>query len=270
MALGPVQDVGQFRPVIHFFEGQQFHRRAGDDEAVELLAAHLGEGFVVGDQVFGGDVLRLVRGGVQQGHFHLQRGVAEQAQQLGLGGDLGGHQVEDGHAQRADILVPGAFLAHDEDIFAFEGQPGGQGFGDSDGHGTSKCRSECRMMNVRNLHSSFMLLIHAFRQRLVQVPQDVFDIFDADAQADEIGRHAGGDLFLLAQLAVGGGGGMDGQALGIAHVGQVAEQLQALDEASCRLPAPPLMPKPRIAPGPFGQVFLGQLDNRGGSSGRGI
>ncbi len=65
---------------------------------------------------------------MEQGHFHLQRGVAEQAQQLGLGGDLGGHQVEDGDAQRADILVAGALLAHDEDIFAFEGQRGRAGF----------------------------------------------------------------------------------------------------------------------------------------------
>ena len=125
MLFGPIQDVGQFGPVVHFFEGQQFHRRAGDDKAVELLAAHLGKGFVVGDQVLGRDVLRLVRGGVQQGHFHLQRRVAQQAQQLGLGGDLGGHQVEDGDAQRADILVAGACFAHHEDIFAFQRQSGG-------------------------------------------------------------------------------------------------------------------------------------------------
>ncbi len=91
----------------------------------------------MGDQVFGGDVLGLVAGGVEQGHLHLQRGVAEQAQELGLGGDLGGHQVQDGDAQRTDILVAGAFLAHDEDVFAFEGAAGGQGFGDSDGHGNS-------------------------------------------------------------------------------------------------------------------------------------
>ena len=57
VVFGPVQDIGQFGPIVHFFEGQQFHRRAGDDEAVELLAAHLREGFVMGDQVFGGDIL---------------------------------------------------------------------------------------------------------------------------------------------------------------------------------------------------------------------
>ncbi len=39
------------------------------------------------------------------------------------------------------------------------------------------------------------------RQRLIQIPQDVVDILDADAQADEIRRDPGGCLFLRAQLA---------------------------------------------------------------------
>jgi hypothetical protein len=35
-----------------------------------------------------------------------------------------------------------------------------------------------------------------------------------------------GGLLLLAELRVGGGGGMDGQALGVAHVGEVREELE--------------------------------------------
>ncbi len=33
-----------------------------------------------------------------------------------------------------------------------------------------------------------------FPQRLIQVPEDVFDVLDPDREADEIGRHAGRGL----------------------------------------------------------------------------
>ena len=60
------------------------------------------------------------------------------------------------------------------------------------------------------------------------------------------------------QLAVGGGGGMDGQALGIAHIGQVAEELQAFDEflAGCRAA---LDAEAQDRAGALGEVFLGAL-----------
>ena len=92
------------------------------------------ERVVVIEQVFGVGVLRLVRGGVQQGHVHLERRVAQQTQQLRFGGDLGRHEVQDRHPQRADVLAFGALLAHHEDVLSFENGAGGQRIGNSDGH----------------------------------------------------------------------------------------------------------------------------------------
>src|SRR4051794_14910437 len=67
-------------------------------------------------------------------------------------------------------------------------------------------------------------------QGLIKVPEDIVDIFKPDTQADEIGGYAGAELLLFVELAVSGRSRVDRQALGVAHVGQVAEQFQALDE----------------------------------------
>ena len=60
---------------------------------------------------------------------------------------------------------------------------------------------------------------------------------DADREAHEVGRDAARALVLLAELRVGGGGRMDGQALGVADVGEVREELQAVDELLPAVPA---------------------------------
>src|SRR5512137_1708813 len=67
-------------------------------------------------------------------------------------------------------------------------------------------------------------------QRLIQVPENIVDLLETNAQADKIGADASADLLFGAQLAVGGGSRMDGQAFGIPDVCQVTEELQALDE----------------------------------------
>ena len=67
-------------------------------------------------------------------------------------------------------------------------------------------------------------------QRLPQIPQNILNILDADAQPDEVGADARAGHLVFAELAVGGGGRVDRQALGVADVRQVAEEFQALDE----------------------------------------
>src|ERR1700730_4904591 len=67
-------------------------------------------------------------------------------------------------------------------------------------------------------------------ERLVQVPQDVLHVLDADRDADQLGPDARGPQLLVAQLLVGRRTGVDDQLLGVPHVGQVAEQLDRLDE----------------------------------------
>ena len=71
------------------------------------------------------------------------------------------------------------------------------------------------VLSIQNRH---------FFQRLIQIPEDILDILDPDAQADEIRRDPGADLLLIRKLAVRGAGRMDRQRPGIADIGQVADQ----------------------------------------------
>ena len=93
--LAPLHNLAHLVPVVHLLKGELLHRRAGDDKAVELLVLHVGEGLIKGVEMVGAGVLAHMGGGVEQLHVHLQRGVAQQAQQLRLGFNLRGHQVED-------------------------------------------------------------------------------------------------------------------------------------------------------------------------------
>ena len=57
MAFGPLHDLAELLPVLHLLEGQVLHRRAGDDEAVEVPAAHVVEVAVEGEHMLLGGVL---------------------------------------------------------------------------------------------------------------------------------------------------------------------------------------------------------------------
>ena len=94
MGFGPLHDLAQLLPVVHRLKVQVFYRGAGDDQAVVVLVLDLVVGGVEGLQVAPVHVLGVVADGLQQFHLDLQGGVGEFPQQLGLRGDLGGHQVE--------------------------------------------------------------------------------------------------------------------------------------------------------------------------------
>ena len=66
---------------------------------------------------------------MEQGDFHLQRRVGKQAQELGFGRDLGGHEIQNSNTQRTNILMRGAVFIHDENIFALQSRAGGEGGG---------------------------------------------------------------------------------------------------------------------------------------------
>ena len=74
-------------------------------------------------------------------------------------------------------------------------------------------------------------------ERLVEVGDQVVDVLDADREPDQSSGHAGGHELVGGQLGVGRGGVVDRQRLGVADVGQVAEQLQRLDEPRAALAA---------------------------------
>lgn len=118
MRTAPGHDLTQLRPVLHLVEFQVLHRCPGDDQAVEILFTDLIEGGVEGGKMVLISMLGLIAGRAQQLYLDLKRGVGELAQDLGLGDDLGGHQIQDQHAQRADVLVHGPVFGHDKDVFA--------------------------------------------------------------------------------------------------------------------------------------------------------
>ena len=127
-------DLAELIPVVHVGEIQILHRCAGDDHAVILLILDLMEGRIKGRQVLGVSILGNVAQGVEQLYLDLERRVGELAQQLGLGDDLSGHQIQDKQVQRADVLMDGAVFSHDKDVLALQNGPGGQRVGDSDRH----------------------------------------------------------------------------------------------------------------------------------------
>ena len=132
--LAEIHDLAQFRPVVHLLKVHGLHRGTGDDHAVVAVVLHLVKGLVECIQMGGRHMGGGVAGRLQQGHMHLQRRVGQQTGDLGLGGDLGGHQVQDQDLQRADVLCQCPLPVHDKDVFFIKGIVGGQGLGDDQRH----------------------------------------------------------------------------------------------------------------------------------------
>lgn len=147
---GPVHDGGQLFPVADFRKLHLLHRRAGDDQAVEVLLAHLVKGFVERLQVLQGRVARKVRGRAQEGDLHLQGRVADDAQQLRFGDDLCGHEVEDGDVQGADVLRARARGGHDEYILLPQDGDGGKVVQNFDGQSADLLQNGIQLI----LHSA--------------------------------------------------------------------------------------------------------------------
>ena len=132
---GPIHDLDQLVPIVDVRKIQLLNGSAGDDEAVEIGIADLVERAVEGIQMLGGHVFSLVAAGAQKFHLALQRRVGELAHDLRLGGDLGGHEVQDQHAQGTNVLVQRAELRHDKDILALQRLGCRQGVWYANGHG---------------------------------------------------------------------------------------------------------------------------------------
>ena len=90
-------------------------------------------------------------------------------------------------------------------------------------------------------------------ERPVEVAADVVGVLDADGDADEVGADARADERLVVELLVRGRPGMDDERAGVADVGEVAAQLDRLDERLARRARPPFTPNAKTAPGPFGR-----------------
>ena len=67
-------------------------------------------------------------------------------------------------------------------------------------------------------------------QGLIQVPQNIINIFETNAQADEVRADSSTDLLFFIELTVCGCGRMNCQRSRVADVGKVTEKLQTFDE----------------------------------------
>ena len=88
----------------------------------------------------------------------------------------------------------------------------------------------------------------------LQIGDDVINVLGADGQADGVRIDLLLGQLLIVQLAVGGGGRMDDQALHVCNVCQQGEDLQVVNEleGSSR---PPLMLKVKMDAPPLGKYF---------------
>src|SRR5579859_3152301 len=76
-------------------------------------------------------------------------------------------------------------------------------------------------------------------ERLLEVPDDVVDALDADREAYAFRADPCGAQLVVGELLVCRRRGVDDEGLRIADVGEVAEELQRLDQPSAGLAAAP-------------------------------
>ena len=86
----------------------------------------------------------------------------------------------------------------------------------------------------------------------VQIFADILDVFDAEREAQQVGIDARGDELLLVELRMGGRGGMNQQRLRVADVGQMADEMEVVDDFRRlrRIEAPFRLSGSGIGPGP--------------------
>ena len=142
VGLAPCHDAAQLVPVVDILEIEQFNRCARDDQAVEALLFDLVERTVEHREVLFGHILRFMACHAQKLDIDLQGRVRELAQDLGLGDDLGRHEVQKQKAQRTDVLMHGAMLGDDEYVLVLQNAGCGKQIGDLDGHGGPFCRRD--------------------------------------------------------------------------------------------------------------------------------
>ena len=73
--------------------------------------------------------------------------------------------------------------------------------------------------------------------RIVEVGENVANVFDTDRKPYQLGGDAGVALLLDRELRMGGGSGVDDQRFRVANVGQQGEQLERIDQLLARLVA---------------------------------
>ena len=120
MRLRPLEDLAQLWPIVDRLEIVELDRRTGDDHAVVTLVANVVEPYIERFQMLSWHMRSAMADRLQKIDLDLQRRIGKLTQDLCFRFDLGGHQVQDEHAQRANILMDRAMFGHHEDILTFK------------------------------------------------------------------------------------------------------------------------------------------------------
>src|SRR5258708_37619138 len=80
-----------------------------------------------------------------------------------------------------------------------------------------------RLLRYNAARYILIYLFHSRSQRIIQIPQDVLYVLDADGEADEGGGHPARQLVFFRKLLVGGAGRGDDEAARVTPVGKVGE-----------------------------------------------
>ena len=75
-----------------------------------------------------------------------------------------------------------------------------------------------------------MSILFIISQRLIEVGDDVFHVFDADGEADEVGGDAGFTQLLVGELAVCMARRVEHACARVGHVGHYGDELQLVHE----------------------------------------
>lgn len=67
-------------------------------------------------------------------------------------------------------------------------------------------------------------------ESLVEIGEDVVDVFDADGESNQLGRDACRALLVLGELGMSSRGRLDRKGFRVADVGEVFEKLEGIDE----------------------------------------
>ena len=127
-----------------------------------------------------------------------------------------------------------------------------------------KMKSFCWFCEKENPPQNFLRRKNALQksinsiQCLLDVSEDVLNVFDAYRETDQIRRNTSGLQFFLVHLTVGAAGGMENAGLGICHMGGDGGQLQILHEGFSSSTSA-LDTEGHDAAAALGQVLLGQI-----------
>ncbi len=85
IAAGPIEDAVDFPPIVYILIGNGLNGGSGDDHAIELMLHQQLRILVEHHHVLHGGILRRMALELHEIDLHLQRGVGQQTDEVGLG-----------------------------------------------------------------------------------------------------------------------------------------------------------------------------------------